>query len=179
MRIAFVGCGFVADFYLRTLSLHPELSLAGVMDRDEKRASAFSAFHSVRRYVTLDELLEDKSVEAVVNLTNPASHYEVSKAALQAGKHVYTEKPLAMELAQAAELVELAERRGLYLSSAPCSLLGQTAQTVWKALRENAIGTVRAVYAEMDDGMVHRMPYRKWFSESGVPSGNDLGGFGL
>jgi predicted dehydrogenase len=74
-----------------------------------------------------------------------------------------------MEMTQARELVELAESRGLSVASAPCSLLGETAQTLWKALRDGIPGTVRVVYAEMDDGLVFLMPYRKWKSVSGLP----------
>ncbi len=169
MRIAIVGCGFVADYYLKTLPNHPELELVGVMDRDQERASRFAAYHSVPVYLSLEELLKDRSVEIVVNLTNPRSHFSVSKACLESGKHVYSEKPLSIKLSEAEEIVDLAEQRGLYISSAPCSILGETAQTVWKALRENAIGHVRLVYAEMDDGLVYRMPYKKWSSESGIP----------
>jgi predicted dehydrogenase len=169
MNIAIVGCGFVADYYLATLPSYPELKLVGVTDHDLDRATRFTAFHSVPKYDSLDNLRQDDRVELVLNLTNPRSHYVVTKACLEAGKHVYSEKPLAMELAQARELVELAEARGLGLASAPCSLLGETAQTLWKALRERQVGTVRLVYAEMDDSMVFRMAYRKWMSASGIP----------
>lgn len=169
MRVAIVGCGFVADYYLKTLQRHPELKLMGVMDRVPERAERFSEYHSVPRYDTFDDLLKDPNVDIVLNLTNPRSHYQVSRDCLAAGKHVYSEKPLAMDMADATELVELAERRGLLIASAPCSVLGETAQTVWRALRENRIGKVRLVYAEMDDGLVHKMPYQKWVSESGVP----------
>lgn len=169
MRIAIVGCGFVADYYLKTLPLYPDLEIAGVMDRVPERATKFSAYHSVPVYPSLAELLADPTVEIVLNLTNPRSHYEVSKAALEAGKHVYSEKPLAMAMPEAEELVNLAEQKGLIISSAPCSLLGETAQTIWKALREKKVGQVRLVYAEMDDGLVHKMPYQSWVSESGTP----------
>lgn len=169
MRIAIVGCGFVADYYLKTLPLYPDLEIAGVMDRVPERATKFSTYHSVPVYASLAELLADPTVEIVLNLTNPRSHYEVSKAALEAGKHVYSEKPLAMAMAEAEELVNLAEQKGLLISSAPCSLLGETAQTIWKALREKKVGQVRLVYAEMDDGLVHKMPYKSWVSESGTP----------
>jgi predicted dehydrogenase len=169
MRIAIVGCGFVADYYMVTLARYPELELVGVTDRDQVRAGRFAALHSVACYGALDDLLSDGRVELVLNLTDPRSHCEVTRACLESGKHVYSEKPLAMELRAARELVELAERRGLGLASAPCSLLGETAQTLWRALREGLVGTVRLVYAEMDDGMVHRMPYRSWKSASGVP----------
>jgi len=169
MRIAIVGCGFVADYYLKTLPNYPELEIAGVTDRVKSRIEHFSAYHQVPTYESVQALLADPSVELVLNLTNPRSHYEVSKAALSAGKHVYSEKPLAMAMPEAEELVKLAEAKGLLISSAPCSLLGETAQTLWKALREQKVGQVRLVYAEMDDGLVHRMPYKSWISESGIP----------
>ena len=169
MNIAIVGCGYVADYYIATLRFHPELKLLGVMDRDAERAALFSRLQKVPAYPTLDAVLGDPKVEMVLNLTNPGAHYEISKVALLAGKHVYSEKPLAMQMDQATELVELAEARNLQLASAPCSLLGETAQTLWKLLREGTMGTVRDVYAEMDDGMVHRMPYRDWVSASGLP----------
>lgn len=168
MRIGIVGCGFVADYYIKTLSLHPELELAGVTDKDEHRIENFSKHHGVPTYDSVASLLADPKVDTVLNLTNPRSHYSVSKAALEAGKHVYSEKPLAMAMSEAQELVDLAEAKGLYLSSAPCSLLGEAAQTLWKALREKVVGKVYLVYAEMDDGLVHRMPYQQWKSESGI-----------
>jgi predicted dehydrogenase len=168
--IAIVGCGYVADYYLKTLSHHPQLQIVGVMDHISERAYKLAAYYAIPRvYSSLAELLGDEEVDIVLNLTNPSSHYSVSQACLEAGKHVYSEKPLATQMWQAEELVKLAQQQGLYLSSAPCSLLSETAQTIWKALRENQIGTVRLVYAEMDDGLVHLMPYKKWVSESGTP----------
>jgi predicted dehydrogenase len=168
MRIAIVGCGWVADMYMHSMRLHPrELQLVGVADRDLSRAQRFAAYHGLRAYRSVDELLADPQVEMVVNLTNPRSHYEVSKRALEAGKHMYCEKPLAMCLEQARELLALAAARGLRLSGAPCSHLCECAQTMWKALRDNVVGTVRAVYAEMDDGLVHRMPHDTWRTDSG------------
>ncbi len=169
MRLAIVGCGYVADFYMKTLPLHPELQVLGVMDQDPQRTSHFSTYHQVPGYNSLDELLADSRVELVLNLTNPHSHHEVTRACLEAGKHVYTEKPLAMQFDQARELVELAKARGLHLSGAPCSVLNQAAQSLWKALREEQVGKARLVYAEFDDGMVTLMPYKKWLSESGIP----------
>ena len=169
MNLAIVGCGFVADYYLATATLHPELVVVGIHDRVAERTAALGAAYGLPIYPTLDDVCKDARVEMVLNLTNPRSHYEVSKAALLAGKHVYSEKPLAMTMVEATELVAIAEQRGLRLASAPCSVLGETAQAVLKALREKVVGTVRVVYAEMDDGMVHRMNYRSWKSVSGVP----------
>src|SRR5207302_1746767 len=98
----------------------------------------------------------------VLNLTNPRNHYEVARACLDAGKHVYSEKPIATSWPQAVELVELAERLGLQIVSAPCTVLGEAAQTLWKAVRTGLIGPVRLAYAELDDGMVHREQYKSW-----------------
>jgi len=169
MKVAIVGCGFVADFYLNTLTQHPQLQLTGVMDRIPERAQKLSAFYSIPTYESLDSLLADTEVDIVVNLTNPRSHYEVSKMALNAGKHVYSEKPLATDFAQAEELVAIAKEKNLQISSAPCNALSETAQTIWKSLRKQVVGKVRLVYAEMDDGLVHKMPYQKWLSASGTP----------
>lgn len=166
--LALVGCGFVADFYLATLPNHPHLRVIGVVDRDRHRADAFAAHHGLRCYPDLDAALSDERVDVVVNLTSPDSHYEVSRRALQAGKHVYSEKPLATTYAAAEDLVLLAEERGLVLSSAPCSLLGEAAQTLWWAIRRGDIGRPQLVYAELDDGALHRMPYQKWRSASGA-----------
>jgi len=139
------------------------------MDRDEERAERFARFYHLHRYRTLEEVLADARVELVVNLTNPSSHYPVSRAALLAGKHVYSEKPLSTRFEEARELVELAEARALSIAGAPCGLLGEAAQTMWKAIREGKLGKVRLAYAEIDGGPVHLETYRDWISESGSP----------
>jgi len=168
-KIGMLGCGFVADLYMRTLPNHPELELVAAADHDPQRAQAFSAHWDVPVRASLDELLADESISIIVNLTNPKHHYHINKQCLQAGRHVYCEKPLAMEYEQALELVELAEAQGLQISAAPCSILGESAQTLWRALRKQTIGPVRLIYAELDDDLVPLAPYKKWFSESGAP----------
>jgi predicted dehydrogenase len=170
MNIAVVGCGYVADLYGKTLDQYPYLALVGAYDSNEHNLSAFCNRLSAKAYTDLQQMLSDSSVELVLNLTNPRSHYEVTKSCLEAGKHVYSEKPLAMELKEAEELVRLAESQKLYLGAAPCSLLGETAQTMWKALHEGVIGRVRLVYANFDDGMIapNCAPWM-WRNEDGVP----------
>ncbi len=105
-------------------------------------------------YRSLQEMLDDPAVALVLNLTNPRSHFSVTKACLEAGKHVYSEKPLGMTGEEARELARIALERGLRLSCAPCSLFSDTAQTLWKAIADGAIGKVRLVYANYDDGMI-------------------------
>jgi predicted dehydrogenase len=168
MKIAIIGCGFVADYYMQSLPDYKNLELVAVADRDAQRLAQFCSYYRLEcARPDVASVLNDPSIQLVLNLTNPRDHYEVTKACLLAGKHVYSEKPLAMAMDEAMELYQLAEKSGLVLACAPCSVLSETAQTIWRALREKRIGDVKLVYAEIDDGFVQRMPYTKWISASG------------
>ncbi|MFO0814696.1 MAG: Gfo/Idh/MocA family oxidoreductase [Gemmatales bacterium] len=168
MKVAILGCGYVADMYLATRQAHAVLDFHAAFDRQPDRLAAFTKFHQLKAYASFDELLADAQIELVLNLTNPRSHYETTKACLKAGKHVYSEKPLAMQLDHAQELASLAKEKGLSLSAAPCSLLSETAQTLWKGVHEKVMGPIRLVYAAFDDGMVHRFNPTRWTSASGA-----------
>ena len=166
--IAIVGCGYVADSYRYCLSLHQsELRLTGVYDRDPQRLAAFVGHWGDKTYASLDDLLADETCTIVVNLTDPENHETVTRAAIAAGKHVYSEKPVAMTHGTAKELAAFAAEKGLLLAAAPCNFLGESVQTAWAAVRQGAIGKVRLVYAELDDGMVHKASYETWLSRSG------------
>ncbi|MDP4006136.1 Gfo/Idh/MocA family protein [Methylobacterium sp. NEAU K] len=168
LGIAFVGCGYVADMYRYCLRHHAgALALVGVYDRDPGRLAAFARCWGDSPYPSLDALLADPRVGVVVNLTDPESHAAVTGAAIAAGKHVYSEKPLGMSAAEAVRLCDTAAARGVRLAAAPSNLLGEQAQTLWRAVRAGAVGRVRLVYAELDDGMIHRADYRRWISRSG------------
>jgi predicted dehydrogenase/diketogulonate reductase-like aldo/keto reductase len=166
--IALVGCGYVADHYMQTAQFHPDLEVIAVTDRDPERAAAIAAAYDVATRPTLEAVLEDEAVEIVVNLTDPNSHFEVTWAALTAGKHVYSEKPLAMSLTDAQRLHTLARERSLLLSGAPCSVLSETAQTLWCAIESGIIGRPRVVYAELDDNPIYLMRPEGWTNERGV-----------
>ncbi|MES0833708.1 Gfo/Idh/MocA family protein [Nocardiopsis tropica] len=167
--IAVVGCGYVSDFYLNPLIDHPELTLVGVHDRITERAAAVGERHGVEVYRTLSELLSDDRVQIVVNLTNPESHADVTLAALAAGRHVYTEKPLATDVADGRRIVEEADRSGLLVACAPANVLGEAFQTVWREVREGSVRTPRLVYAQLDDGAVHLMDFPTWHNSTGSP----------
>lgn len=168
--IAYIGCGYVADFYQSCMPNSADmLDVRGVWDRNPDRLAQFCDFYDLRAYGSLEELLSDPDVTIIINLTNPDQHYTVSKACLEAGKHVYSEKPLAMDLDEARELVALAEEKGLLIAAAPSSVLGETAQTLWRTIRRAIGGTPRLIYAELDNGMIHRMGCETWRSISGAP----------
>jgi predicted dehydrogenase len=167
--LAIVGCGYVADFYMATLKNYPALYLVGVYDKDPARLKVFCEYYSLTSYASMKDLLKDENVDIILNLTNPRSHYDVSRQCLDANKHVYSEKPLAMTYEKAKDLVEYAKAKDLKISSAPCSVLSKAAKTLAHAVREKMAGKIKLVYAELDDGLVHKMPYKKWISESGAP----------
>ena len=169
MRIALVGCGYVADMYMETLAAYRGLELLGVFDRDAARLAAFAGFHKVAAYGSLHELLDDARVQLVVNLTNPSSHHEVSLAALRAGRHVYSEKPLAMSMDEADELVAEARARGLVLAGAPCNHLSEAMRVLRREVASGRLGRVVLALAEMDDGMLPGLDYQSWRSRSGAP----------
>lgn len=168
--LAIIGCGFVADLYMASLAKHADLRVVRVFDKDPARLSAFAAHWSLEAADTLDGLLGGLPKGCIIlNLTNPAAHFEVSQACLLAGFHVYSEKPLAMTLDQAKALHGLAAKQGVLLASAPCSVLGEAAQVLARAVREGVAGRPRLVYAELDDGFIPQAPYADWQNASGAP----------
>ncbi|WP_417205746.1 Gfo/Idh/MocA family protein [Antarctobacter sp.] len=168
-QIVLLGCGFVADLYMRALQAMPGIGVAGVWDSDAARLAAFCSHWNVPARDGLQSLLAQAPDALVLNLTNPAAHFETSKACLEAGRHVYSEKPLALTLDDAKTLHALAADKGLILASAPCSALGEAAQTLGHALRSGIAGTPRLIYAELDDGFIPQAAYDKWLTESGAP----------
>ncbi len=168
--VSIIGCGFVADLYMKSFQSFPECRVCAVFDQDADRAKAFGAYWSVPVAATWEEIVQMQPEGGLVlNLTNPSAHYEVTRRALEAGFHVYSEKPLATQMSHAMELHELAKVSGLMLSSAPCSVLGETAQTLMQAVRAEVAGKPRLVYAELDDGFIPQAPYRDWRGVSGAP----------
>jgi predicted dehydrogenase len=169
MKIGVIGCGYVFDTYMGTVKNHPSLEVAGVADIDMERARTVGRAYKLRVYETNDELLRDPEIELVVNLTSIGSHFEVTMAALRAGKHVYSEKPLTTNFDDARNLLAYAESRGLLVGCAFCYALSDTSQTMWKAVLDGAIGEVRLLYAELDDNPIYLMHPEYWRSRTGAP----------
>jgi predicted dehydrogenase len=169
MKIAYVGCGYVFDIYMRTRWAHPELEVCGIFDIDAARSDTVSRHYGFGVYPSYEALLADPAVEIVVNLTSIRSHYDTIKRALEAGKHVYSEKPLTTDLDQTRELFALAQARGRVLTGAPCNLYCDAVSTMWKAVRDGAIGKPVLVNAELDDNPAHLMNLEKVQSPTGAP----------
>jgi predicted dehydrogenase len=154
LRIGIVGTGNIAGPYATTLAPYPQIELAGATDVIPGRAEEFVAIHGGRAYASLDEMLADNSIDLIVNLTIHHAHPAVITQCLNAGKHVHSEKPLALTYAEAKALVDLASQRGLRLSCAPITFMGEAQQTAWKAIRDGKLGPVRVVYCEVNWGRI-------------------------
>ncbi len=154
LGLGIVGTGNIAGAYATNILTHPQIRLAAATDLDAAKAAAFGAEHGCPIHDSLDDLLADPSVDIVVNLTVHQAHYDVTRRALEAGRHVYSEKPMALRSSEAQELVALASSRGLRLGCSPSVFLGEAQQTAAGLIREGRLGAVRAVYAEVNWGRI-------------------------
>jgi predicted dehydrogenase len=138
-RVGIIGCGNVTDLYLRGCARLPEIELAACADIDAARSAALSAKGGFPA-VSIEALLADPTIEIVLNLTPPTAHAGVSRAAIAAGKHVYSEKPLATTLDDAKAILADARASGVEVAGAPDTFLGGGLQTARALIDEGAIG---------------------------------------
>lgn len=150
LNVAIIGCGNIAGPYAQDIQTYPELNLLGATDIDKARASDFAAKHNIHAYPTIEDVLADERVDLAVNLTTHHVHKAITEQSLNAGKHVYSEKPLALTTAESRSLVELARQKNLRLGCSPFTLIGEAQQTAWKLIRDGKLGTVRIAYAEVN-----------------------------
>jgi predicted dehydrogenase len=162
----------IGDVYLANLRDHPgDVSVVACADLDRARAETMAAKHDVARVLAVDDLVRDPEVELVVNLTWPAAHTELNLAALDAGKHVYSEKPIALTLIEARQTLDEAERRGLRLGCAPDTLLADGNQTARRLVDSGEIGAVLDVsswFYASSPGPAARHPAPDFFYQQGA-----------
>ncbi|WP_284755207.1 Gfo/Idh/MocA family oxidoreductase [Curtobacterium sp. ME-Dv--P-122a] len=139
--VGVIGAGVISDQYLSNLTVFPDVTVRFIADIDLPRAAAQAEKWGVPGSGTVEELLADDDIEIVVNLTIPAAHVEVALRALAAGKHVWGEKPYALDRASAAELRDAAAAAGKTVSVAPDTFLGAGLQTALRTIRDGRIGT--------------------------------------
>lgn len=147
--VGVIGAGDISEQYLATLSAAPDVEVRAIADLDLSRAAGLAQRHGVAFSGTVDELLAREDVELVVNLTIPKAHAPVTLAAVAAGKHVWTEKPLALDRASGREVLSAAARAGVLVGNAPDTILGQAIQTSAALLAGGRIGTPQTVLTLM------------------------------
>ena len=147
-RVGVVGCGVISRAYAANAKAFDSFELVACADVDESQARALAETHDLA-VATVDELIGDPSIDIVLNLTPPVAHADVIDASLAAGKHVYTEKPLASTTVDATALVAEAARLGLRIGCAPDTFLGGAYQAGRALLDSGAIGEPLSVSAVM------------------------------
>ena len=153
--IAFIGCGNISGPYADSVLTHPdELRLIGAYDLVRERAESFAKKYNCVAFESMEQVLSSKDVELVVNLTIHTAHAQVTRRALEAGKHVHSEKPLATNREDGNFLVDLAMKKKLLLGCSPFVILGEAQQTLWKAVRDGVVGQVLYVSSDMMHGRI-------------------------
>ena len=183
IKAALIGSGAISEKYLTNITkkFHV-IDMVGCSDLIPERSAQRAEQFGIRQ-MTNEEILSDPTIEIVVNTTYPLSHYEVTKAALLAGKHVYTEKMLAVTLEEGLELCELAKEKGLMLTTAPDTFLGGGWQTARHMIDTGLIGTPIGalgvcIRSYQDHGDTYTEPKSFIFGGGGgIPF--DMGGYDL
>ena len=175
LGVGIIGCGNISAAYLKLGPSFANLDLRAVadinMDNARSRAAEFGT-----RAETVEDLLAASDIDVIVNLTVPAVHYEVSRQVLEAGKHVYSEKPLVLTLEEGERLRELAESKGLRVGSAPDTFLGGSHQQARQAIDEGRAGRILGGTAHvMGHGMEKWHPNPDFFFAPGGGPVLDMG----
>lgn len=155
-RVGLIGTGRISDIYLKNIKgfAGVDITACGSLNMDESRAKA--AEYGVPRVMTPDEIIADPDIDAVLNLTIPAAHAGISIAALEAGKHVYSEKPFVTDLDDGRRILNLAAAKGLKVGNAPDTFFGGRWQTLRKLLDSGVIGEPTGVSAFVPTSGVER-----------------------
>ncbi|MCP8688830.1 Gfo/Idh/MocA family protein [Marinobacterium sedimentorum] len=143
-NVGVLGIGDISDVYINNLKLYGDIvRVVACAGRSLEKAQQKAAAHGIpKAYANAEQLLADPDIDILLNLTVPGVHAELNLAALQAGKHVYTEKPLAANFADSQKIMDLAKLKGLYLGSAPDTFMGGRLQTCRRVMDEGLIGDI-------------------------------------
>ena len=179
-RVGLIGTGRISDIYLKTLAKSELVNVVacGSLNMDESRAKAIQ--HGIPISKLPENILADPEIDAILNLTVPAAHAEVSLAALEAGKHVYSEKPMVGDLEDGRRVLDRAAELGLTVGNAPDTFLGGRWQTVRRLLDAGTIGRPTGVAAFVGThGTERHHPNPDFYYQTGGGPMLDLGPYYL
>ena len=140
-KVGLIGCGHIAETYFRAHKYFNNFRIIKCADINHLAAKKCASTYKIKA-LSVKNLLKDKEIEIILNLTVPKAHFEVSKKALLNNKHVYTEKPMAINLKDGKELLKISKRKRLYIGNAPDTFLGGGNQKSKEILEKNFIGKI-------------------------------------
>ncbi len=180
VKVGIVGCGVISGIYLKNLPTFDLVEVVACADLLLERAQARAAEFGVPKACRPEQLFADPAVEIVVNLPIPRAHAHIALAAVEAGKSVYTEKPLTVERAQGQDLLRRAKEQGVLVGGAPDTFLGGGIQTCRKLIDDGAIGEPIAATAFMaNHGHEHWHPDPAFYYQPGGGPMFDMGPYYL
>ena len=166
-KVGLIGCGHISETYFRAHKYFNNFKIIKCADIKEEVAKKCASKYGIKS-LSVKELLNDEEIEIVLNLTIPKAHYSVAKKALLHNKHVYSEKPMAINLNQGKELFKLAKKKKLYIGNAPDTFLGGGNQKSKELLENNLIGKINlgnAIFAFPGVQSYHPNP-EPWFAKN-------------
>ena len=140
-KVGLIGCGHIAETYFKGHKYFNNFRIIKCADIKHSAAKKCASLYKIKA-VSVKDILKDKEIEIILNLTIPKAHFEVSKKALLNNKHVYTEKPMAIDVEHGKELVKIAKRKKLYIGNAPDTFLGGGNQKSKELIEKNQIGKI-------------------------------------
>ncbi|MBU0584285.1 MAG: Gfo/Idh/MocA family oxidoreductase [Alphaproteobacteria bacterium] len=176
LGVGIVGCGNISAAYFSLAPLFKGIKVTACADINPAAAKARAKEFGVRAEATVEDLMKAKDVDIVVNLTVPAVHYAISRQALDAGKHVYSEKPFVLDVKEGLDLKKRADKQGLRVGSAPDTFLGGAHQQARHLVDSGAVGRITGGTCHvMSHGMEHWHPNPDFFFLPGAGPILDLG----
>ena len=175
LKVGVIGCGNISSAYFQLSTLFQTIDICTCADIDMGKANEQAKAFNLKA-LDVESLLTDKSIDIIVNLTTPNAHYEVSKRALESGKHVYSEKPFVLELQDGLRLRDLAASKNLIISSSPDTFLGGAHQLARKLIDKGQVGEINSGTCHvMSYGMEHWHPDPHFFYKKGGGPVLDIG----
>ncbi len=175
MRVGIIGCGNISETYFECQNLFNNFKIVACSDINFEAAKTSASKYSIKA-LSLDDILSSKEVDLIINLTIPSAHKEIICKSLNAEKHCFSEKPLAMNFSDGIEISELSNSKNLYVGCAPDTFLGAAGQKARSLIEKNKIGDiVLGTFNLMSHGMEHWHPNPDFFFKPGAGPVFDLG----
>ena len=175
MKVGIIGCGNISETYFNCQKIFNNFEITACADINKEYASKSAEQFNVKAQ-SVDEILSNKEIDLIINLTIPSAHKEIIIKSLNAGKHCFSEKPLAINMEEGLEIQKLTNEKKLYVGCAPDTFLGAAGQNARKLIENNKIGkVVLGTFNLMSHGMEHWHPNPDFFFKPGAGPVFDVG----
>ena len=165
-KVGLIGCGHISETYFKGHEYFNNFQITKCADINMEVANKCAKVNNIEA-CSVDDIIKDKEIEIILNLTIPKAHYEIAKKSLENGKHIYSEKPMAVNFEDGKHLLQLSKEKGLYIGNAPDTFLGGGIQKSIELVSSGTIGDIKlgnAIFAFPGVQSYHPNP-EPWFAE--------------